>query len=287
MSRPRAVMRRRMAVVAVLLAATAAVVPVVRAGPGSPGGVVVQPVLGAADDDVRLMGAADADAGGEVWGYRQLPLAVAPPVVDDHKLEFGPGEEDPQLAFLRYTPATGWRYEQTPADDQGNAIRGPIPNSQSARVTATGGALLVGRDRFRPADNQVVVLSRDPGGRFRMLPAPGVSVLEAGESLAAEQGTGHIAVAAFDRAGKTAAFFSATGPTVERAVAYWDGSAWHREPIDTPLEELDGLEVLGISATSEGNAWMVARGTAASGRGLTLFERTTDGGPRWRERSLG
>ena len=80
---------------------------------------------------------------------------MAPPVVDGKPLEFGPGEEDRQLAFLRYTPATGWRYEQTPLDEQGNPSRGPIPNRLSGRVTAAGGALLVGRDRFRPDGSQV------------------------------------------------------------------------------------------------------------------------------------
>ncbi len=284
MSAARDLARRRWWAIAALAPVVAALVPLVLAAPGS-SGVVVQPVLGAADAEVHLMGA--SESGGEVWGYRKLPLRVAPPVVDGQPLRFGPGAEDGQLAFLRYTPATGWRYEQTPLDEAGNPSRGPIANPQSARVTAAGGGLLVGRDRFRPADNQVIVLARDPGGRFRAIPSPGREIVEAGEALAAEDGEGSLAVAAFDRADKTAAFFAAGGPSVERAIAFWDGEAWHREPIEVPLDGEAGMKVLGISATDPGNAWLVARKAASAGRGVSLFERTTDGGPRWRERSLG
>ena len=72
----------------------------------------------------------------EAWGYRQLPLTVAPPVVDGRPLEFGPGQEDGQLAFLRHTPATGWRYEQTPLDE----ARQPVPRADPEPALRAGDA---------------------------------------------------------------------------------------------------------------------------------------------------
>ena len=43
-----------------------------------------------------------------------------------------------------------------------------------------------------------------------------------------------------------------------------------------------------LSATGAGNAWMTARKDAAAGRGVSLFERTTEGGvARWVEHGIG
>ena len=108
------------------------------------------------------------------------------------------------------------------------------------------------------------------------------------EALAAEQGTGRLAVTAFDRAGKTAAFFSVTGPSVERAVAFWDGQAWHREPIDVPPEaqKPDSRCSASPRPRRATRGWSRARihPPAAACR---CSSASPTAGPRWQERSLG
>ncbi len=78
------------------------------------------------------------------------------------------------------------------------------PDRPSAQIAPHGGGLLVGEDSTRPSGKQVVVLARDPGGRFQVLPEPPAGVLpEAGEggdpnagTLAEGNGTGAVADAA-------------------------------------------------------------------------------------------
>ena len=119
-------------------------------------------------------------------------------------------------------------------------------------------------------------------------PQPPAGVLGAGEALVAEQGTGRAAVAAYDAGDRTGAFVAAVGPAVESAILHWDGEAWSREAVEVPDESQARFEIVAISATAAGNAWMTARKDVASGRGVTLFERVTEGGaPRWVERGIG
>ena len=156
-----------------------------------------------------------------------------------------------------------------------------IPNRQSARVTAAGGALLVGRDRFRPADNQVdgaQPRSRRAVPRAARTAAP--TCVEAGEALAA--GRGHRAGSRWrpSTAGtRPRAFFAATGPAVERAVAFWDGEAWHREPIEVPLDARGGTRGRSASPRRQRttHGWS-ARKDASAGRGVSLFERSPTAG---------
>ncbi len=140
-------------------------------GAGSPPGTGPLPLLGTADPAMSLMGAAPAGQPGEAWGYRQLPLAVGSAEVGSRSIPFGPPLEAsnprPQLAFLRYTDASGWQVYDTPVDASGNPYRGPSPNRLSARITREGGGVLVGRDSTRPTSEQVVVLDHDPGGAWK------------------------------------------------------------------------------------------------------------------------
>lgn len=284
-----------------LFAATfAAVLFLAASGSGqpSPGGTSPLPLLGAADPQVELMGAAPGGEAGEAWGYRSLPLAVGAVWVGTRQLQFGPPANptvpDPQLVFLRHTDATGWQVFDTPKDVDGNPYRGPFPNRLSARITHEGGGVLVGRDTSRPVGEQVVVLRHEPGGAWREVPDPPPDVLlppegEApAEALAGDQGLGAVAVAAIDEPGGTGLFFGPQNRTVADAILHYDGEEWSREPIELPPALSGSFHVRAIDATGLGNAWAIAEtDDPALNRSVVLLERTsTSQGPLWVERPL-
>jgi hypothetical protein len=252
-----------------------------------------QPVLGLADRTTAIMG---SSATGETWAFRQLPLDV-PLLGDTPLLALGPvtgATPSPQLVFERTTDADGgvWSPAQTPVDEQGSPYRGPQPNAASARVTAHGGGVLVGKDGSRPAGQRTVVLVRDPGdgARFAPLPAPPAAVVDpsAGEALAPDEGAGQVAIAAYDTPGRTGVFLPVvqSGPAQD-AIAHWDGAAWSREPVDVPAGAA-AFEVVALAATGAGDAWMLAETDAAHGDGILLLKRTDGpGGPRWTQQDLG
>lgn len=253
------------------------------------------PLLGVADAETILMGAA---ATGEAWGYRQLPLAVGAVDAGSGPLAFGP-QPDPssparQLAFLRYTDSTGWQVFRTPVDANGNPYRGPVPNRLSARITATGGGVLIGRDSSSPPGEQAVVLYHEPGGSWRAVQRPGPTVLlpaeggEPAEDLADENGAGAVADAAFDEDGHTGLLLAPKGRQVEEAVLHYNGSTWKREPVQVPAGSEAKFHILAIDATGLGNAWAIAEADPGLGRAFVLLQRTSTGeGPLWVERGIG
>ncbi len=289
--------RRHLATFAAVLAFL-----LVLASPGSSlapaPGVGPLPLLGVADPETTLMGAAEGGEPGEVWAYRLLPLAVGDIRVGARALAFGPvpnpAQPDPQLAFLRHTDSHGWQVFDTPVDETGQPYRGPAPNRLSARVTHDGGGVLIGRDTSRPVGEQTVVLVHDPGGDWHALDAPPPDVLlpaegEApAESLAADHGLGAVAVAAFDEAGNTGLLFGPTGRSAIDSVVHFDGQKWQpREPIEIPVGSESRFHILAIDATGLGNAWAIAEADSSLGRSVVLLERTsTPKGPLWVERPL-
>jgi hypothetical protein len=267
---------------ALAAAAVIAAAPVVSGDQGADP-VVAQPVLGAADSQIQLMGSTSPDAGPEAWGYRMLPASIGPPVYQGSALEFGPKSSSvpAQLTFARYTSATGWQYVDTPRDENGDPVR-LVPNAGSPRITPSGGGVLVARDLSRAADLQAVVLVRDPGGRFQIVPAPPTGVLASGEAIAEDNGLGRAPVTAFDGGSGTELFIAAIGPSGDDAVLHWDGAAWSRELVQLPARS----RIVGLAASGTGSAWLVARTT--DGRGIVLLQRTdTAAGPQWLDRSLG
>ncbi len=268
-------------------------------GLGPAPGVGPLPLLGTADPETTLIGAAPAGEPGEAWGYRMLPLAVGEVRVGTRTLAFAPtsnpAQPDPQLAFVRHTDANGWQVFDTPLDEAGNPYRGPVPNRLSVRITREGGGVLVGRDTSRPVGEQAVVLHHEPGGSWRALPAPPPDVLvpaEGGapaEALAGEQGLGAIAIAAFDEAGGTGLLFGPQGRSVADGIVHFDGLEWKREPVTVPTESEKHFRILAIDATGLGNAWALAEVDPEAGlnRSAVLLERTsTPEGPLWVERPL-
>jgi hypothetical protein len=291
---PRAVARNRRNLAAFV---TTFAVVLVLAAPGSgdpaPPGTGPLPLLGVADTGMTLMG---ASAGGEAWGYRQLPLAVGSVKVGTRPVDIAPlpgGALGPQLAFARHTENNGWQVFDTPLDEAGQPYRGPIPNRLSARITPAGGGVLVGRDLRRPVSEQVVVIHHDPGGRWRVPPPPPPGILlpaegeVPAEALAEEGGAGAIAVAAFDEPGHTGLFFGPQRRSAATGIVHFDGVEWTREPIQIPVGSETRFRILAIAATGLGNAWAIAEGDESLNRSTILLERTsTPGGPLWVERPL-
>lgn len=273
------------------------------AAPGSgepaPPGTGPLPLLGVADPQMELMGAAPGGEPGEAWGYRSLPLAVGAVRVGTRELKFGPaadpGAPEPQLVFLRHTDSGGWQAFDTPRDVNGNPYRGPLPNRLSARITPDGGGVLVGRDSSRAIGAQTVVLGHDPGGSWREIspPPPGVLLPAEGEApaegLAADQGSGAVAVAAYDGpGGSTGLIFGPQGRKVAAAMVVFDGSEWRRETIALPPGLTGSFHIRAVAATGLGNAWAIAESDdAALNRSAVLLRRTsTPEGPLWVERTL-
>ena len=255
-----------------------------------------RPTLGTLDRDAVLIGAATAGQPGEAWAYRVLPTDQPPPSSPPQTAQFAPSAGSPfgQLVFLRYTDATGtWGVYETPQQPGGQPYRGFAPNALSARMTPHGGGVLLGSDPTQPSGQQVVLLGRDPGGRFTVLPQPAASVLHPAspgvpaEVLATSSGSGRVADAAVENASRTELFFGILGPTREEAVAHWDGSQWTREPIVVPANSSASLKILAIDATAPDNAWLLAQEDIAAGSGVALYHRVQGAsGPEWDRANL-
>jgi hypothetical protein len=293
--------RRRLLLAATAFAAVIALALALAEGgrsAPSPPGTGPLPLLGTADSAATLIGAAPAGQPGEAWGFRQLPLAVGAIEAGNRPLPFGPITEPlnqgQQLAFLRYTDASGWQFFDTPVDENGNPYRGPVPNRLSARVTREGGGVLVGRDASRAAAEQVVVLYHDPGGSWRALPSPPSTVLlpaESGrpaEALAGDGGTGEVVDTAFDEGGHTGLFFAPIGRSVADGILHFDGSQWTREPVQIPAGSETDFHIVAVDATGPANAWAIAEGDDALNRSVVLLQRGgTAAEPVWEQRGLG
>jgi hypothetical protein len=277
------------------------------AGPGG-AAPTPQPALGTADRSTVLMGAAPAGEPGEAWAYRVLPLDVPPPTVTPANAAFatpaaGGAAPPGQLVFERASDATpGWSVEETPLDEEGKSYRGMEPDRLSARITPHGGGLLVGHDPTRPSGKQAVVLARDPGGRFKVLPEPPAGVLlapgeggESGESeppaetLAEKEGAGAVSDAAVESGSHTEAFLAALGRTRELGIARWDGQHWTREPLVLPAGYTGSFTIVALAGSSPQNMWLLAQPSQSSGLGIMLFKRTEApaGEFRWEAASLG
>ncbi|MGH2880554.1 MAG: WD40/YVTN/BNR-like repeat-containing protein [Solirubrobacteraceae bacterium] len=264
---------------------------------------LAQPVLGTADRSTVLMGAATAGTPGEAWAYRVLQLDVSPPDVSSGQAAFAPvspGDTTPpgQLVFERATDAApDWTIQETPVDEEGNPYRGMEPDRLSPRITPHGGGLLLGQDTSRPTGKQIVVLVRNPGARFRMVPAPAAGILLAAgeggeasaETLAEKEGAGAVADAAVEGGAHTEAYFGALGRKRELGVARWDGEHWSRETVEPPAGYSGGFQIVAIAGSSPANMWLVAKADANSGLGVLLFKRkeVKSGEFVWQSASLG
>jgi hypothetical protein len=266
-------------------------------GDGATNPVGPLPLLGTADADTTLIGAAPGGEAGEAWGYRQLPLAVGEVHAGSRNLPFGPqlnaSQPDPQLAFLRHTDAGGWQVFETPVDASGHPYRGPVPNRLSARITREGGGVLVGRDLHRPTGDQTVVLAHDPGGNWHAVEPPPADVLlpaeapQPAEGLAGEQGLGVVVDAAFDEGSHTGLLFAPIGRSAADGILHFDGTQWDREAVQVPAGSETHFHILALDATGLANAWALAEAKDTLGKSVVLLERTESAGEAlWVERPL-
>lgn len=262
------------------------------------GDLVPEPILGPAGvDEMHLMAAVPEGVPGEVWGWRELPARVPP--ASAAGAEFGPPSQEQQLAFYRYTDATGWQLIQTPLDRDAQPFRGFRPytgTTPPARLTRRGGGAVIGR----APDGRAGVLHREPGGRFRLLPDPPGEVLAADEQLGSPT---HAPLAVIDEDGRTGAFLAPVGRRAENEVVHYDGETWSAEPVCAPRGAGDPpsppaacppfatneeFEIVALSATGPDNAWMLAKADEGRGRGIVLYRRVVLDGERvWQQRELG
>ena len=271
-----------------------------RADAGS-GQVTPQPVLGTADRSTVLMGAATAGEPGEAWAYRVLPLDVPPPSNASGRVQIAAppsGSSSGQLVFERATDAdSDWTIQETPLGEEGQPYRGMAPDRLSAQITPRGGGLLVGEDSTRPSGRQVVVLARDPGGRFHVLPEPPTGILpEAGVGgdpnagvLAEANGTGAVADAAVENPeGHSEAYFGVLGRSRDTSVIRWNGTKWSSEPVELPKTYTGSFEIVALAGSSPQNLWLLGKASAESGLGPMLFKRVEKAGEaRWEQVELG
>lgn len=205
----------------------------------------------------------------------------------------GLGQENGAPTLVRYTPEGGWTLGGALLDSSGEPLTGfeldiaegflyPFPNPLSAQMTANGSAVLAGcTDCATP---QQMLLVRDPGGPFREtapLPTSGEVALAKGEQLLGTRDAP--LVAALEEAdGKAGALIVPVDEEDQRdkRVLHWDGEAWSSEPIEVPAASAEEFQVIGISASSPEDAWLIARLSSAHypGGSVALFRRELGGG---------
>ena len=214
---------------------------------------------------VMFIGTSSAEAPGEVWG------------------EGGD-------SLYRFTEAGGWELQPGAPVPAGGNVRFERGFPAAGRTTPAGGVAAFvrvgGEEGEKPG-----LLVRDPGGAPHLAPQPGAALNE-GESLFRE-GSGGLPepLVAFEAAaGGTGAFVApaTNSETSQTAILSYDASGWTREPIClspagepclAPAEP--GFAAVAIDATSETNAWLLARSPTA---GILLFHREEG---EWIEQPLG
>jgi hypothetical protein len=248
------------AATATATATASAVAPSATATTGSP---VAEAVLGT--PGVMFIGTSSAEAAGEVWGVGRR-------------------------ALYRYAEGIGWEAQPEPTAPAGGSSSGfsgyetEFPGAGS--TTPAGGVAAFARS----ASESPALVVRDPGGVPQLASEPGAALLS-GESLYRQGSAGTPdPLAAFEAAaGGTGVFVAPAVNSVTplTAVLRYQADGWNREPIclseagepcTTPSEV--GFEAVAIDATSETNAWLLARGPEV---GIVLLHR---GAGAWVEQPL-
>lgn len=278
----------RTAVAASALATVTAALALTHASPGTgqTGGLPApRPQIGLPAGEIVPFG---ATADGETWGYGTQSTGTS--LAGDTRLT-------PGLVLVRRPAGGEWQGVQNALDADGHAIDGftALPGPGAGRMTAHGAGVLLGTGAA--ANAPVQVLTRDPGGTFRTIPAPEAAddthpdaPLHADERLATRSDA---LVAALDEPGDHAGVLIApvdttTDAIVEDGVLHYDGSTWTREPIDLDAADTTTLDIVALDAASPQDAWLVGKPAASTGKPFVLFHREADGagGWVWKPRSL-
>jgi hypothetical protein len=215
--------------------------------------------------DVTMIGSSPQESRGETWGLGQLRGAAT---------------------LVRYTPETGWTLGPALEDAEGNPLDGfsmdkpeaaiyAFPSPLAGDITADGAGVLAGTVS---GGNRDVLLVRDPGGAFREtvpLPTEGEAALRPGERLLGLNRAPLLA-ALHERDGRAGALVVPVdeGGGSEERVLHYNGGEWSSEPIVVPGGASEGFRVVGIGASSPGNAWLLASASSGTpGQSLTLYHR--------------
>jgi hypothetical protein len=228
--------------------------------------------------EVTMIGSTPAEAGGgrnETWGL---------------------GRGAAGALLVRYTADTGWSLGPGLQDEAGHPLSGFLldtpesftssstPSPLAGQMTAHGSGVLAGS-----VDGKQVLLVRDPNSPanpFRQTKAVPAEDLGKGERLFGlsrapllaplEESGGH--------GGTLVVPVREHGSGIEEHVLHWNGDTreWTREQIELPSGASETeFRVLGIGASSPGNAWLVAQLSAGN---IALFHRKPGGGgepPSW------
>jgi hypothetical protein len=230
-------------------------------------GVAGAPELVAQTDDsapakqITLFGASPGEAAGEVWGI---------------------GQKAGSSVLVSYSQSGGWTLAPSLLDAAGEplsgfqldtpeAFRHEHPSPLAAEMTPNGAGAMLGTIGSGSSSRQVVLV-RNPGGPFQEVVVPeGGEGLLAGETLFGT--TSPPLVAALEEGGGAGAFVVPSGAGgIDGAVLHWNGTDWTRESIEVPAAGSEQFEVLAISASSPGNAWLLGRMSGPAGT-LALFRR--------------
>ena len=207
-----------------------------------------------------------------------------------------------QLVFERATDADpDWTIQETPLGRRRQALpRDGSPTGSRRAITPHGGGLLVGRTRRGRTGKQIVVLARDPGGRFQSAArtARGRAARRRAGRRRTErrgacrrEGTGAVADAAVENGSHTEAYLrrARAQPRDSRVVAL-GRERWSREPVELP----GGLH--GLLSDRRDRRQLAAEHVAArqgqrrtAGSGPMLFKRdeVKAGESRWQPAPLG
>jgi len=163
----------------------------------------------------------------------------------------------------------------------------------AGQMTPDGAGVLAGTLPHEGGGARLVLLVRKPGGAFvETAPVPAESekgLLKEGEVPLLKEGEALFSasraplIAPLDEAGGEAGALLVPvreGAGIEGQVLHFDGHAWTSESIEMPAKSKTDFRVLGIGASSPGNAWLLAqlssKSTYPSGA-VALFRRVREG----------
>jgi hypothetical protein len=248
-----------------------------------------QPELGLPASNVAMIGAAPGEEAGAVWAAGRI--GEVPALAGALQIN-GPALPAPGLPVLLHrSSGQGWQVVPV-VDAQGESLGfTDSPNADVYQpVTSDGGIALLGEN----AAHEKTLITRNPGTPFATAVVPPSSgtqaVLGAGEQPYSV--TSPLAAALEEAGGgepaRTGALVvpAADGATLPLGVLHFDGSHWTREPLcasyspgaaECAVPEPSSVlrSVLAISASSPGNAWLLA--SVSGGASLALFQRVPTG----------
>ena len=195
------------------------------------------------------MGAATAGEPGEAWAYRCCRWTCRRrSTLRARRVRAAAGRRRArtgQLVFERASDAdSDWTIAETPLDEEGPALpRDGSPTASRRGSPRTAAGCSSARTPRARRASRSVVLARDPGGRFQVLPEPPAGVLLGGRRRRRpERGgarrRGRQRARSPTRPSKTKAtpkrISACSGAAATRAVVRWNGTEWSREPVELP-----------------------------------------------------